>query len=35
MHPRDWENPGRVRVQLFTESKRPFKPEIQTRKDKN
>ncbi|CAG8496426.1 10255_t:CDS:2 [Funneliformis mosseae] len=27
-HPRDWENPGRVRVQLFTENKRPFRSEV-------
>ncbi|CAI2179972.1 4018_t:CDS:2 [Funneliformis geosporum] len=32
-HPRDWENPGRVRVQLFTENKRPFRSEISNRKE--
>ncbi|CAG8621170.1 16390_t:CDS:2 [Rhizophagus irregularis] len=29
-HPCDWENPGRVRVQLFNEDKTPFKSEIPT-----
>ncbi|GBB95264.1 hypothetical protein RclHR1_02500013 [Rhizophagus clarus] len=32
-HPSDWENPGRVRAQLFNEDKTPFKSEIPTRKE--
>jgi len=32
-HPSDWENPGRVRVQLFNEDNTPFRSEIPTRKE--
>ncbi|RHZ81497.1 hypothetical protein Glove_120g120 [Diversispora epigaea] len=32
-HPKDWANPGRVRVQLFTEFSKPFINDIPTRKE--
>ncbi|CAJ0835928.1 3301_t:CDS:2, partial [Entrophospora sp. SA101] len=31
-HPQDWENPGRVKVELFNEKKSPIRYEIPTRK---
>lgn len=31
-HPRDWENPGRVKVQLFTDEGKPLNQKIQTKK---
>ncbi|KAI9319126.1 signal recognition particle, SRP19 subunit [Dichotomocladium elegans] len=31
-HPRDWANPGRVKIQLFGPNKQPMRPTIQSRK---